>query len=161
MIPNIKSRPHAAFLLRPLAGAALVGMALLATSPALAADPGTVVPQKAHHQMKNETVDERISDLHGSLKITSDEEANWAGVAQAMRENDAALKTLVVARTSEAGEKLSAVEDLKMYEKFAQAHVDGLKNLVGAFETLYAAMPDQQKVVADGVFHAVGQKGNH
>jgi hypothetical protein len=33
--------------------------------------------------------------------------------------------------------------------------------LIGAFETLYAGMPDQQKLVADGVFHAVGQKGNH
>lgn len=161
MTPIIKPRLHTAFLLRPLAGAALVGVALLASSPVLAADPGAVVPQKARHHMKNETVDDRISDLHRSLKITSDEEANWTGVAQAMRDNDAALKTLVAARTAESREKLSAVDDLKMYEKFAQAHVDGLKNLVGAFETLYATMPDQQKVVADGVFQAVGRKGNH
>jgi hypothetical protein len=161
MTAIIRPRSHTALLLRPLAGAALVGMALLASSSALAADPGTAVSQQARHQKKNETVEDRIADLHKSLKITSDEEANWASVAQAMRDNDAALKTLVAARTDETRNKLSAVDDLKMYEKFAQAHVDGLKNLIGAFETLYAAMPDPQKAVADGVFQAVGQKGNH
>jgi len=150
-----------ALFARPLAIVALAGTALFVNSPVLAADPGTAVPHKAVHHSKNETVEDRIADLHKSLKITADEEANWAVVAQAMRDNDAALKTLVAARTSEAGDKLSAVDDLKMYEKFAQAHVDGLKNLIGAFETLYAGMPDQQKLVADGVFHAVGQKGNH
>lgn len=150
MTSVIKFRPHTAFLLRPFAIAALAGMSLFATSPALAA-----VPQK----VKTETVDERIGDLHKSLKITGDEESNWAGVAQVMRDNDAALKVLVTARTAENRAKVSAVEDLKMYEKFAQAHVDGLKNLIGAFETLYATMPDQQKVIADGVFQSVGQRG--
>ena len=151
-------RPHATSkLLRPLAIAALTGISLFATSPVLAAD--AAAPQKTLHQMKTESVDDRIADLHKSLKITADEETNWAGIAKVMRDNDAALQGLVAARTAENREKVSAVEDLKMYEKFAQAHVDGLKNLIGAFETLYATMPDQQKAVADGVFQAVGQKG--
>jgi hypothetical protein len=47
---------------------------------------------------------------------------------------------------------LSAVDDLKTYEKFAQAHVDGLKNLISAFTSLYDTMPDAQKKVADKVF---------
>ena len=47
---------------------------------------------------------------------------------------------------------MTAVEDLKTYQKFAQAHVDGLKNLISSFDTLYAAMPDAQKKIADEVF---------
>ena len=160
MTPGFKRRPASAILLRPLTIAALAGMSLFGAMPVLAADPAAA-PQAAAHHMKSETVDDRIADLHKSLKITADEESNWAGVAKVMRDNDAALTALVAARTAETREKVSAVEDLKMYEKFAQAHVDGLKNLIGAFETLYATMPDQQKAVADGIFQAVGQKGKN
>ena len=39
-----------------------------------------------------------------------------------------------------------------MYQKFAQAHVDGLKNLIASFDKLYAGMPDTQKKIADEVF---------
>jgi hypothetical protein len=148
--------PPNAFL-RPLAVAALAGITLFVTSPVAAADTSAATA-KTQHQMKGETIDQRIADLHKSLKITADEETNWTAVAQVMRDNDAALKVLAAARTAENREKVSAVEDLKMYEKFAQAHVDGLKNLISSFETLYSAMPDQQKLVADGVFRAVGQK---
>jgi periplasmic protein CpxP/Spy len=52
---------------------------------------------------------------------------------------------------------MSAVEDLKTYQKFAQAHVDGLKNLISAFGTLYDAMPDAQKKIADKVFLMSGR----
>ena len=47
---------------------------------------------------------------------------------------------------------MTAVGDLKMYQKFAQAHVDGLKNLISSFDKLYAGMPDAQKKIADEVF---------
>jgi protein CpxP len=49
-------------------------------------------------------------------------------------------------------QNMTAVDDLKMYQKFAQAHVDGLKNLISSFETLYNSMPDAQKKIADQVF---------
>jgi acyl-coenzyme A synthetase/AMP-(fatty) acid ligase len=152
-----QNTPRGTFLLRPLTLVALAGISLFATSPVAAADTGAA-PAKSLHQMKHETVDQRIADLHKSLKITADEETNWAAVAQVMRDNDAALKVLAAARTAEKGDKISAVDDLKMYEKFAQAHVDGLKALISSFETLYNAMPDQQKLVADGVFQAAAHK---
>ena len=47
---------------------------------------------------------------------------------------------------------MTAVDDLKSYGQFAQAHVDGLKGLTASFETLYNSMPDAQKKVADQVF---------
>ena len=54
---------------------------------------------------------------------------------------------------------MTAVDDLKMYQKFAQAHIDGLKNLIVSFEKLYAAMPDAQKKIADQVFTTSGRQG--
>lgn len=47
---------------------------------------------------------------------------------------------------------MTVVEDLKTYQKVAQAHVPGMKNLISAFGTLYDAMPDAQKKVTDEVF---------
>lgn len=151
---------------RPVAVAAVLGATLLATPMAVvfAADAPAPAPQtasgKAAVDTKAETVEQRIATLHASLKITPDEEANWTPVAQAMRENAAAMEKLAASKTAKAPQTMTAVEDLKGYEAFAQAHVDGLKNLISSFETLYAAFPDAQKKVADGVFQSFGQKGH-
>ena len=101
---------------------------------------------------KGETVEQRISSLHTALKITPDEDAKWNAVAQSMRENASAMDKLVAERTAEAPQTMTALDDLNSYQKFAQAHVDGLKNLIASFSTLYNAMPDPQKKVADQVF---------
>jgi protein CpxP len=106
-----------------------------------------------------ETVEQRITSLHAALKITPDEEANWNGVAQSMRENAAAMEKLNAEKTTSAPQGMTAVDDLKTYAMFAQAHVDGLKNLTSSFETLYASMPDSQKKTADHVFQSFGHKG--
>jgi hypothetical protein len=108
---------------------------------------------------KAETVEQRITSLHTALKITPAEEANWTSVAQAMRENAAAMQKLAADNTVKAPEGMTAVDDLKTYQKFAQAHVDGLKNLTSSFETLYDAMPDAQKKVADQVFQTSHHHG--
>jgi protein CpxP len=108
-------------------------------------------------ETKGETVEQRIATLHASLKITSDEDAKWNAVAQSMRENAAAMDKLVADGRTSAPQNMTAVDDLKMYQKFAQAHVDGLKNLISSFSTLYAAMPDAQKKVADQVFQSSHQ----
>jgi protein CpxP len=103
-------------------------------------------------QSKGETVEQRITNLHTALKIEPSEEAKWNGVAQAMRENAAAMDKLIAANRTTAPQGMTAVDDLNTYEKFAQAHVDGLKNLISSFKILYAAMPDAQKKNADEVF---------
>jgi hypothetical protein len=36
---------------------------------------------------------------------------------------------------------MTALDDLNTYRKFAQAHVDGLKNLIDDFKALYDSMP--------------------
>jgi hypothetical protein len=128
--------------------------AVYAADPAPAAQAGTEAAQT-----DAETVEQRITNLHAELKITPAEEAKWNSVAQVMRENAAAMEKLAASKTEQAPSSMTAVEDLKGYEKFAQAHVTGLKSLISSFETLYASFPDDQKKAADEVFQSFGQKG--
>ncbi|HYM74310.1 MAG TPA: Spy/CpxP family protein refolding chaperone, partial [Stellaceae bacterium] len=99
-----------------------------------------------------DTVEQRITDLHQALKITPDEEKKWNDVAQAMRDNAANMEKLIAEKRKQAPHDMTAIDDLETYQKFAQAHVDGLKNLTSAFKSLYSSMPDPQKKNADQVF---------
>jgi hypothetical protein len=69
------------------------------------------------------------------------------------------MEKLSAAKTVQAPSSMTAIDDPKGYEKFAQAHVDGLKNLIASFSILYASFPDAQKKTADEVFQSFGQKG--
>jgi protein CpxP len=108
---------------------------------------------------QGETVEQRITTLHTALKITPGQEPLWNAVAQAMRENATAMDKIVAQARTTAPQNMTAVEDLKMYQKFAQAHIDGLKNLIVSFEKLYTAMPDTQKKITDDVFRTSGRQG--
>ena len=115
--------------------------------------PPVVTPQTpTTAATKAESVEERISSLHTALNITPNEESDWNGVAKAMRDNAAAMQKLAMDKHAQAPDSMTAVDDLKTYEKFARAHVAGLKTLTSSFEKLYASMPDPQKKVADQVF---------
>jgi hypothetical protein len=154
----------AAPLPRSVAIAALLGTTFL-VSPIIAARADSVIhapiqlvqadkTQAAADTAatKEETLDQRIDSLHASLKITPDEETKWNDVAQAMRDNAAAMQKLAAEKSAQSSQSMTAVDDLNTYQKFAQAHVDGLKNLSASFQTLYDSMPDAQKKVADQVF---------
>jgi periplasmic protein CpxP/Spy len=146
-------------LVRTVAIAALMGATFLASplTATRALAQAAVTPAAASAtETKGETVQQRIADLHASLKITPAEETQWNGVAQAMRENAAAMDKLVATNRTAPPQSMTAVQDLQTYQQFAQAHVDGLKNLTSAFSTLYNAMPDDQKKVADQVFQTSG-----
>ena len=157
---------------RSAAIAALLGATMLST-PLIAAPAGTIpngafqlaqatAAQKpaaaAATQTKGETVEHRITSLHAALKITPEQEKQWNAVAQAMRENAATMDKLVASKRTTPPQNMTAVDDLKTYQEFAQAHVDGLKNLIGSFGALYDAMPAAQKKVADGVFNTAGRE---
>jgi len=146
---------------RSVAIAVLLGSTILAAplTAALAQSTATATPAAASAtETKGETVEQRITALHASLKITSEQESQWNGVAQAMRENAASMDKLIASNRTNPPQSMTAVEDLKTYQKFAQAHVDGLKNLSSAFSTLYDAMPAAQKKVADEVFNTAGHE---
>lgn len=131
-----------------------------------AAMPSAVVPAPAPAPQnpaaagatdtKGQTVEQRIAALHAALRITPDQDVKWKAVAQAMRENDIAMEKLAAEAKATPAHAITAVADLNMYRKFAQAHVDGLKNLIDDFKILYVAMPDAQKKIADEVFKTSG-----
>ena len=139
--------------------AALCCVAFLAGPPALAQTAATHPAAAKAASSQPDTVDQRIASLHKSLKITADEESAWNTVAQAMRDNAAAMQKLIEERDADAAKPMTAVDDLNSYQQFAQAHADGLKNLITAFDTLYNAMPDAQKKVADQVFASTRHQG--
>ena len=153
---------------RSFAFAALMGATMLVSPLAAAHAASTEIqfaeaasPQTraaaAATATKGETVEQRIATLHAALKITPDEDAKWTAVAQALRENASNMDQLIAENRKTSPQDMSAVDDLKMYQKVAQAHVDGLKNLISSFTTLYSAMPDAQKKLADAVFEAANQ----
>jgi hypothetical protein len=115
-------------------------------APAATASTTSAVPTKS------ESVEERITGLHDSLKITASQESDWKAVAGVMRANAATMEKLLTDKAAKDPATVTAVDDLKTYELFAQAHVTGLKKLITAFDTLYTAMPTAQRKIADQVF---------
>jgi hypothetical protein len=142
-----------------VAGGSLAGATMLIAPSAFSAETAS---QYHHHvwgktpEERAETVQQRIRTLHASLHITPAEEADWSGVAQVMRDNETKMQDMISTREAMPAHHVTAPEDMMTYERFTQAHVDGLKALRASFETLYAAMPDDQKLVADDVFDKFG-----
>jgi len=137
--------------------------ALLSASTLFAPLTAAAVPAMHHHawttsEHRPESLEKRITTLHANLQITPAEEADWSAVAQVMRDNEAHMQAMIAAHRAEGTHHVDAPEDLRTYERFTQAHVDGLKQLRSSFETLYATMPAGQKLVADEVFHKFGHR---
>ena len=127
--------------------AALTATPMLATAQ-ISSHEGTasrdsaMAKNEAVTEERSDTIEQRITALHQQLKITAAEEFDWKAVAQTMRDNTGAMEKLASDKVAEAKRGFTAVQDLKTYGEFAQAHVDHLKKLTSAFETLYDAMPE-------------------
>ena len=139
---------------RSVAVASVMSAALMmgALGPAAAQSTTSKPPAAAAAtSSKPETVEQRIATLKTALKITPDQEKKWDAVATAMRDNAAAMDKLVSEKKGKMA-KMNAVDDLKTYQAFSQAHLDGLKHLISAFSSLYDTMTPDQKANADQVF---------
>jgi periplasmic protein CpxP/Spy len=152
MPQDIRRGAITASLARSVAFAALMSAPLAAAPLMMAHAQSRPMQAATNAEQKAEGVEQRITQLHAQLKITPDEESKWNSVAQAMRDNASNMEKLVAEKRQQAPQNMTAVDDLKTYQEFAQAHVDGLKNLTSAFSSLYDSMPDQQKKAADQVF---------
>jgi hypothetical protein len=105
--------------------------------------------------LRTDAVEARIAALHDQLKITPAQTAQWNEVAQVMRQNAQSLETLIRQRSRNA-QAMSAIDDLRSYEEIAEAHADGVKRLIPAFEALYDTMSPDQKKAADAAFRHHG-----
>jgi periplasmic protein CpxP/Spy len=121
-------------------------------SQAASADPAQKTPVRPSKVDRTEV---RIKDLQAKLKITPAQEELWKKVTEVMRDNAKTMDAQTQARVEKA-KAMTAVEDLKSYSEIAQAHADGLKNFIPAFEALYTGMSDDQKKDADTLFRYGG-----
>jgi periplasmic protein CpxP/Spy len=104
-----------------------------------------------------ERVEQRIKELHAQLRITPAERPQWDQFAQVMRENARDMDQAWMQRV-QGFQSMNAVQNMQSYEKVAEAHAQHLQKLVSAFQSLYDAMPDQQKQLADQVFRANAER---
>jgi protein CpxP len=145
---------------RGIAVASLLG-ALLTATVSQASHAQTAVPAPATTAARStavhvkhtdvDRVEARITELHDKLHVTTDQATLWASVAQAMRDSAKTIHVGLADRSAHA-KTMTAVDDLKSYQILANDHADGLKQLIPAFEALYAAMTPAQQKNADRIF---------
>jgi hypothetical protein len=98
-----------------------------------------------------EAVEARIKELHSKLHITAAQDKQWNDLAEVMRDNARAMVAVEKKRSIEA-QSMNAVDVVKSYETVIEAHEEGMKHFIPAFETLYDSMSDSQKKAADSMF---------
>lgn len=146
----------AALLVLPAAAPAQTSPGPASAAPQGAAPPAASSPMAGHPvtgKNAEERVERRVNELHAQLRITPAEQQQWDQFANVMRENARDIDQLFIQRAQQLP-SMTALQNMQSYEQLAEAHAQHLQKLVAAFQNLYNAMPDQQKQLADQVFHA-------
>lgn len=127
-----------------------------AALPAMAADGAPAAQPAAPaapHGRAADMVETRIKTLHDQLHITAAQADQWNAVAGVMRDNARSYAQLIKDESKNAA-TMTAVEDLRAYQKIAEAHAAGVGRLVAVFQPLYDTMSPEQKKTTDEVFRA-------
>jgi len=132
-------------------------LGLIAT-PVLAQQPDTAGVASAsanshlnHKAKRINAVEQRISQLHGDLKITEHQSPQWNALAQAMRDNAREMgKQMHKLRGAVAS--MNAQQNMQAYAELAQEHATRLQKLSAAFTALYNVLSPDQKKTADILF---------
>ena len=104
-----------------------------------------------------ERVEQRIKELHAQLRMAPAECPQWDEFVQVMGENARDMDQAWLQRVDHS-QSMNAVQNMQSYEQIAEQHAQHLQKLVPAFQSLYNAMPDQQKQLADQVFRANAER---
>ena len=102
---------------------------------------------QAQPAQPRQNVEANISELHQKLQITPAQEPQFSAVANVMRDN-ARLEASVPQPTANA----TAVDDLRVYIKYSELELAGLKKMLPSLEALYATLSPAQKKAADAIF---------
>jgi len=122
-----------------------------------AAQPSPLAGHPAAGKNAEERVEQRIKELHAQLRITAAEGPQWDQFVQVMRENARDMDQAWLQRVDQF-QSMNALQNMQSYEQIAEQHAQHLQKLVPAFQSLYNAMPDQQKQLADQVFRANAER---
>jgi hypothetical protein len=117
--------------------------ALGVAAPSAHAALGGVVPVQAP---PGQNVEAGLAQLHRQLGITPAQETAFAAFANVMRENARR------ATGSPPPANADAVYQLQAAIQFGQQEVDGMRRMLPALQSLYAALTPQQRAVANQVF---------
>ncbi|HEY1797069.1 MAG TPA: Spy/CpxP family protein refolding chaperone [Stellaceae bacterium] len=129
-----------------------------ATAPSTSAAPSSTSPTLSKDIQAK--VEAHIKQLHTQLKITQNEEKDWGEFAGVMRANARDMQSAMQEREQQYP-SMNALQNMESYQKLAETHAEHLEKLVSAFQTLYNALPDEQKKVADQVFKARAESHQH
>jgi hypothetical protein len=162
-----------------LAGA-LVSIGLTAvTAPltmAQTANPSATPGAQAHQGMRqhaqrpfklpSERVEARLDYLWKELGITSAQEPQWNAFANTLRRQAIERDKRVQEWRAQAGqgaerEKLTAIQRLERRQQRMVAAAANMNELLAVQKPLYAALSDEQKLVADKVMASRGHHGRH
>jgi periplasmic protein CpxP/Spy len=133
-----------------LIGSAYADPAAMSVSAPATANTSQAAMMKSDAK-RDMNVEKQIKDLHARLRITPDEESQWATVAKTMHDSANDLDMAIDKRKSLMS-SATAIDDLNAYGDIAQVHADSVKKLSAVFAPLYASMSDAQKKTADEVF---------
>jgi len=136
----------------------VVGVVLLVcTASALAQTPPSPQPPSAPQQpaptvqSTHDADEQRIRALQAQLRITEAQTPLWNSFAQAMRDNAVSTDAMFRQRASTAP-SMTALDNMRSYAQVARAYADNTQKLASAFEALYGALSDQQKLTIDTLF---------
>ena len=147
----LASAAMAALLALP--GVAIAQSTSAPVTPPPAATASPLAAQPAPGSTAEQRVETHIKQLHAQLRITPAEQPQWDQFAQVMRENARDMDQAFMQRAQQYP-TMNAVQNMQSYQQIAEAHAQHLQKLVPAFDTLYNAMPEQQKQLTDQVFRA-------
>jgi hypothetical protein len=119
--------------------------------PAVAKRTATTMAQR---------VEQRITDMHTRLHITSAQQPQWDQFALVMRDNALRMDQIMQQQAATLG-KMSALEQMQAYAQIADEHAKDVRALIPAFQSLYASMSDEQKKTADRMFHEEAEHSRH
>ncbi len=141
---------------------AVSGTVSAQTTQPLSANATPAAPTEAASPMSShklrganaeQRVEEHIKELHAQLHVTPAEQPQWEHFANVMRDNARAMDQQFTQRMQQYP-TMTALQNMKSYQQIAEAHAQGLQQLLPAFENLYNVMPEQQKQLTDQVFRA-------
>jgi periplasmic protein CpxP/Spy len=141
----------ALFLATPLFAAPSDNMSTTNSSAPSSRELAANAPAPMSPVHGNSSIETRIKELHARLHITDAQKTQWDNLAQVMRDNAQAMTDLQKQRAADA-KSMTAVDVVKSYSEVIQAHEDGMKKFIPAFEDLYNSLSDEQKKTADSMF---------
>ena len=143
-----------------LAAALLAGVGSVGIAPAFAqttppAAVGAAQPGGHHwarqRMLPGQRVDGKIAFLKAELKITPAQEAQWAPVAAAMRDNAQALDRAIMSARHEQ-RPMDAIQRIALRADFAKVRDENTTRFLAAFKPLYASLSPEQQQTANALF---------